>query len=264
MNPDLTPAQPASRADRRREEGYRRAPAPDTNPRGLPGKPAPAPGPAPAARHRPSVGASLVAGAVALVGLVLLIIGGLQATVLAPPVVTEATLGSPSAPVVSTAVGVLGLEGPRLQVTATGAPGRPVFLGIGRARDVDAYLASAKRQEITGYDGKTTLTTRAEGTEATLPDPSVADVWVVSSLNDGKAELVWPDTGGQWRLVAATDGTSPAPAKVTLTWSGEERHSSAPAFIAVGILLLVGGSITALMLASRARLERDEREEAML
>jgi hypothetical protein len=259
MNPDLTqPPQPASRADRRREEGHRRATAPTTTARGLPedsGR---------ARAGRPAVGPSLIAGLVALAGLALVIVGALQATVLASPAVTEATLSSPSAPVVSTAVGVLGLKGPRLEVTASGDPGKPVFLGIGRARDVDAYLASAKRQEITGYDGKTALVTRPEGTEATLPDPSVADVWVVSSLDQGKADLVWPDTGGQWRLVAATDGTAPAPAGITLTWSGEERHSTAPVLIAIGVLLLVGGSVTALMLASRARLEREEREEAML
>jgi hypothetical protein len=86
---------------------------------------------------------------------------------------------------------------------------------------------------------------------------------VVSSLGTGKAELTWPDASGQWRLVAATDGTAAAPG-LSLTWSGQERHSTAPALIAIGILLLVGGSITALMLASRARLEREEREESML
>jgi hypothetical protein len=197
----------------------------------------------------------LVAAAVALVGGLLVLAGALAATTFAPATVTEATLVSPGRPVITTAVGVLGLEGPRVEVEATaGSTRRPVFVGIGRARDVDAYLARVARLEVTGdSDGK--LLTERVGTEATLPDPAAADVWVVSARGPGAAGVAWPDAPGQWRLVVATDGAAPAAGKLSLTWSGRERHTAAPALISVGLVLVVAGLITLVMLSSRASLE---------
>jgi hypothetical protein len=196
----------------------------------------------------------LVAAAVALVGGLLVLAGGLQATVFAPSAVTVATLQSPPEPVVSTAVGVLGLEGPRLSVlVSSGSATRPVFVGIGRAHDVDAYLAQVSHLEVTG-DGDGKLLTKRVGTQASLPDPAAADVWVVSARGPGSANLVWPDAPGQWRLVVATDGAAPAADKVSFTWSGRQQHTAAPALIAIGLVLIVAGLITLVMLTSRARL----------
>jgi hypothetical protein len=199
----------------------------------------------------------LAAAAVALVGALLVVAGGLQATVFAPSAEATAMLVSPRRPVVSTAVGVLGLEGPRLSVVASsGTARRPVFVGIGRAHDVDAYLAQVSRLEVTG-DGGGKLLTKSVGNELSLPDPAGADVWVVSARGQGSASLVWPDAPGQWRLVVATDGAAPAADRLSFTWSGRDRHTAAPALIAIGLVLVVAGLITLVMLASRARLDGD-------
>jgi hypothetical protein len=240
MNPELI--QPATRADRRRGEQTSRHR-----------------GEQPSAAGAPPVAPRVLAAAVAMVGAVIVVVGGLQATVFATPPVTRASLSSPGRPVVSTAVGLLGMEGPRLEVQVRDGSGRPVFVGIGRARDVDAYLGRVSRLEVNGYDGKDALLTRNAGSEASVPDPAGADVWVVSDRAPGSAGLVWPDAPGQWRLVAATDGTQAAPS-LRLTWSGRQRHSSAPALISIGIVLLVGGGITVILLSSRSRWDREEEQ----
>jgi hypothetical protein len=197
----------------------------------------------------------LAAGAVALLGVLLVLAGGLQATVFAPPAVTSATLLSTRQAVITTAVGVLGLEGPRLEVEASsGTARRPVFVGIGRAHDVDAYLASVSRLEVIG-DGDGKLLTKRVGDQTTLPDPAGVDVWVASARGLGAARLAWPDAPGQWRLVVATDGTAPAADKLTFSWSGRERHTAAPALIAIGLVAIVAGLITLVMLAARANLD---------
>ena len=197
----------------------------------------------------------LVAAAVALVGALLVLAGGLQATVFAPAAVTRANLLAPRPPVVTTAVGVLGLEGPRLEVVASsGTSRRPVFVGIGRAHDVDAYLAQVSRLEVTG-DGDGKLLTKRVGDQASLPDPAGVDVWVVSARGPGSASLVWPNAPGQWRLVVATDGAAPAADELSFSWSGRERHTAAPALIAIGLVLIVAGLITLVMLFSRANLD---------
>jgi hypothetical protein len=198
----------------------------------------------------------LAAALIAVVGVLLVVAGGLQATVFASSAVTRAELLSPRQPVITTAVGLLGLEGPRVQVDVTDR-GRPVFIGIGRAADVDAYLAQVSRLQVTGQDGAGGLLTKQLGSQPSLPDPAGVDVWVVSVRGTGTANLAWPDAPGQWRLVVATDGAAKAPDDLRLTWSGREVHSAAPALIAIGLVLLVVGLISVIVLGSRARLAGD-------
>jgi hypothetical protein len=196
-----------------------------------------------------------VAAAVALVGALLIGLGALFATTLAPDrEVTARIDGVGRQPVVTTQIGLLDLEGPRVRVQAV-ADGKPVFLGIGRAKDVEAYLDKVSRLEVVGHDAQGGLVTEQVTGDDSVPDPAGVDVWTVSTRTQNSASLVWPDTPGQWRLVAATDGET-GPTSVDVTWTAERRSSSAPALIAVGILLLVGGGVTLAMLVSRAGLDR--------
>ena len=197
-----------------------------------------------------------VAAAVALVGALLIGLGALFATKLAPDHEVTARLdGVGRQPVVTTQIGLLDLEGPRVRVQAV-ADGKPVFLGIGRAKDVEAYLGKVSRLEVVGHDAQGRLVTEQATGDSSLPDPAGVDVWTVSTRTQNSATLVWPDTPGQWRLVAATDGESGGPTSVDVTWTAERRSSSAPALIAVGILLLVGGGVTLAMIVSRAGIDR--------
>lgn len=197
----------------------------------------------------------VVAAAVALVGALLTALGALLATSLAPDSEVTARIdGVGDRPVITTQIGVLDLEGPRVRVDARAA-GAPVFLGIGRAKDVEAYLGKVRRAEIAGHDGVGRLLAEEAGDEASVPDPAGVDVWTVSTRTQDVANLVWPATPGQWRLVVATDGKAKAPASVELTWTKEAGTSLAPALVAVGILLFVGGGVTLAMLWSRASLD---------
>lgn len=196
----------------------------------------------------------VIAVVVVLFGALMLGAGTLRATVFAPSEVVTAAGTRPGQPVVSTAIGLLGLEGPRVRVDVKDSKGRPVFIGIGRAGDVDAYLAKVARSEVIGHDGAGSVRTRRLGLEPSLPDPASADVWLVSRRGTGSGSLTWPDTPGQWRLVVATDGTAAAPDRISFTWTGREVHTAAPALIAIGLVLLVGGAILLVMLASRSRL----------
>jgi hypothetical protein len=198
----------------------------------------------------------VVAATVALAGVLLTGLGALFATTLAPdPEVSARLDGIGRQPVVTTQIGLLDLEGPRVRVDATAA-GKTVFLGIGRAKDVESYLGKVSRLEIAGHDAEGRLVAEQAPGDASVPDPAGVDVWAVSTRTQNAASLVWPDTPGQWRLVAATDGTAGAPTSIDVTWTGERQSSSAPALIAVGILLLVGGGVTLAMLVSRAGLDR--------
>jgi hypothetical protein len=198
----------------------------------------------------------VVAATVALIGAVVTALGALYATSWAPEQEVSAQIsGTGDEPVVTTETGVLALAGKRVRVDATAA-GRPVFLGIGRANDVESYLGKVSRVDVDGQDGKGSLLAETTAGDDSVPDPAGVDVWTVSTRTQNRASLVWPDTPGQWRLVAATDGGAKAPA-LSLTWTADKRTSVAPALVAVGVLLLVGGGVTFAMLVSRRSLQDD-------
>ncbi|MFI7589604.1 hypothetical protein ACIB24_21260 [Spongisporangium articulatum] len=208
------------------------------------------------ARRRP--GPILAALAVVLIGFGVVVLGGLRATTLAPPPSVTAKLSNSSqVPVITSAVGLLGLDGPRARITVRAAAATDtVFLGIGRASDVEAYLGEGSRLEMVGRNEQNQLLTRRHGDRARLTDPDDADVWAVKVRVKGAATLAWPQTEGQWVVVTASDGTKPAPADVTITWSGREAETVAPVLIAVGVLLMVAGGVTLVMLSSRSQLDR--------
>jgi hypothetical protein len=201
----------------------------------------------------------LAAAVIAVVGLAGLIYGILLATTLAPPSHTVGTVAASGVPVVDTATGTLDFDGPQVRIQATAASGGPVFLGIARADDVTAYLADVSRTEITRVGDDGALTTVRAGTQASLPDPSGVDIWVLARSGTGTASLTWPDAAGPWRLVVAGSGSGSAPAQITLDWTRGQRSNSAPAVITVGTLLLVGGLVG--LLALRARRGRGDDDE---
>ena len=184
----------------------------------------------------------LVAGLVAVVGLVVLVVAALlAASGSGRETVVGRGPGAGPAPVLTTAPGMLELirGGVRIQAGA-GAAG-PVFVGIGRAGDVQAYLGQVSRIELTGLSADRRLTSRKQGSEPSLPDPAEADIWAVSARGKGPVQLAWPQQPGRWQLLVAADGSTTAPAQVSLSWTRDRSVGGLPALVGTGLLLLVGG-----------------------
>jgi hypothetical protein len=156
-------------------------------------------------------------------------------------------------PIVVTAPGMTELAGATVRVRASSsAVSVPVFIGVGRADDVEAYLGDVARAEVTAVEEDTTLRVVARAGTTSLPDPGGVDVWAASVRAAGVATLTWPRTPGPWRLVIATDGRTP-PTAAEFTWSGHSGASPAPALIAVGAVLVAVG-IAALLAMRSGRL----------
>ncbi|NYD24135.1 hypothetical protein [Kineococcus aurantiacus] len=204
----------------------------------------------------------LVARLLLVVGLGCGLTGAALLTVLAPADRIEVTAraADPGVAVVS-APGLLELSGPDVRLGATAAPGTGVFLAVARADDVTAWLGDAGRTTLTSVGGdldEPTAATTRTGTGAAA-DPRTADLWLASATGDGSAALTWPtasdgdfaDAGGLV-LLAATDGTAPAPSEVRLSW-----HAAGPAATHPGgVPLLVAGCVLALLGAVGAVLDR--------
>lgn len=193
-----------------------------------------------------------------------------------------ATLALPERPdqsVVVTMPGVLDAVDPSVTIRATAEDDEQVVLAIGRTAEVEAWLADAEHLRVSGLSSWEELTTEiitaeepdttdepatdepatedeAEDTEAGgLPDPAGSDLWVAETVGTGTAELTWTDSPGRWSLVAATDGTGPAPL-VELEWG---RQMTTP-WLVPGIVLGTGVLVVGVVLIVLRRLaEREQR-----
>ncbi|MCK6212634.1 hypothetical protein KZX45_19020 [Georgenia sp. EYE_87] len=228
--------------------------------------------------------ALIVLGAIAVLAAIA------SATVWRPTDIATLSLPArPDTPVVVSDAGVLDAVAPDVTIEATAGGDEPVVLAVARTADVDAWvgdaahtritgLASWEQLEVTSAEGTAGATEEAtegateateEATEATegateapaepaaLPDPAGSDLWVVEQTGTGSAQIEWEDREGRWSLLAATDGTAPAP-EVTLTWLVEvDTPWLVPGLLLGGLLLIAG--IALLVLDSLAGRERRRR-----
>lgn len=248
----------------------------------------------------------LIAIAAIVLGLAIMAAAVGSATIWRPDDQVTATLpADPEEAVVVSAPGVLNMVDDEVQVRLVGAGQEtPLVLAMAREPDLRAWLGTAPYLEITGLrsweelevsqeaaepeeeatdeDGATDDATEdedategatededaAEETEAeTLPDPAGSDLWVEELTDTGELTYTWNAVPGRWMMVAATDGTEPAP-QVEMTWTRQVATPLlVPGLIVGGVVFLVG--VAALVLVAlrereqtRARRARAEERSA--
>jgi hypothetical protein len=190
-----------------------------------------------------SVRVRFAAIGLAVLGVLLLLLAVAKVTVWATPAHTVVRVaGQSGRPVIVTTPAALALDGPSVRVTVRATdPGKDVFVGVGRAGDVEAYLGNVARTEVTGVRGSDAVVS-SSGSDASLPEPSGVDVWALATTGRGTASLVWPHADGSWRLVAAVDGAT-SPGQLVIDWERQRVSSLTPALFAIGGLLVVLGVV---------------------
>ncbi len=250
--------------------------APDETP-GRPTAPWPAPAaaaPAAAGPVRPRRGA-VVAGVVvtallAVLGLTALGLGVAARTVWLPSATVSATAVTGAADdgtrVLVTAPGVLETRPGPVTVTATAAD-RPVTLVLAREVDAAAWLDGVPTTVVGGLEepaegeAATSLAVTPPATpdagEAALPEPATSDLWTQVATGEGSASFELAPPEGRWVVLAATDGTAPAPDELTLTWPQEQvAGPEAAPLVAGGVAALVLALVLAVVTALAARRRR--------
>ena len=174
-------------------------------------------------------------------------------------VAARASVADPGV-VVTTAPGVLEARPGPVTVSARAPENGPVLLAIGRQGDVEAYVDGLARSRLTGFGGPdgSALTSTSERGEPTVADPATSDLWVQRATGTGTATLRYDPPPGRWLLLAAGDGTAPAPSTITLTWPSPVSTPWAVPLIVIGALLLLAAAGLALpqLRAVRTRLAR--------
>lgn len=191
---------------------------------------------------------------VAALGIVMAVVGLVMLTAAAPP---QQVGGAAAAdPVLVTAPGVLALTDEPVEV----AVADDAFVGVGRAGEVDAFLAGVARTRVDGVVDPTTLRTTdvtGSGPSQVRPpaDPALADIWRrETAAGTGPLEVASPAPDDVLVVVAA-DATGST--EVSMTWQRPARHPGAWPLLLLGLLQTVLGVVWLVALnARRARRRR--------
>jgi hypothetical protein len=168
--------------------------------------------------------------------------GGLVAAIGADGTLSagRSTLDSATAALVTVqgdidASGARSLTDPSLEL-AVRRSDKPVFVGVGRADDVDRYLAGAPIEKVTDFDVRPfeMTTTVRDGTSLPGP-PADQDFWVARSVGATTAATSWAVDEGRYRVVVMNaDGSLGIHAE-------GDFGLHVPRVVGIGISVLVGG-----------------------
>ena len=130
---------------------------------------------------------------------------------------------------------------------------KPVFVGIARSKDVDAYLSGSAYAELTDVEYSPFEPSYRDHAGAQSPGaPAGQDIWAASTHGPGTQTLTWDVEDGSWSVVVMNADGSPGvdagvSAGARITWLGTLGWS----LMGAGILMLAGG--TALVVTGARR-----------
>jgi hypothetical protein len=129
----------------------------------------------------------------------------------------------------------------RLRATPTGD--QPVFVGIGPAAAVDAYLAGTAHDEVADV-GDASTTYRHRGGDLVVAPPGDQDFWVATATGAGTVRLVWRVTSGSWSAVLMNaDGSPGVAADVEVGTKADFVVPASLALAGLGLLLLAAAVV---------------------
>jgi hypothetical protein len=132
----------------------------------------------------------------------------------------------------------------RTRITATSSDGKPVFIGVARKRDVDAYLANVSRSQIRNLEyGSFRVDYTNRGGTASPARPASRSIWAASTSGTGDQQLTWRIRSGQWRVVLMNaDGSSGVSADVKVGGTINHVLAAALGITGGGLLILLFGA----------------------
>ncbi len=130
-----------------------------------------------------------------------------------------------------------------LRLRATSATERPLFIGVARSADVDAYLAGVAHDQVAEIrDGLEPVYERQVGAITAVAAPTERDIWVARATGPGEQELTWAAEGGRWTAVVMNaDGSPGVRADVNVGVKAGFVVPLAVTLVAIGVVLTAIG-----------------------
>lgn len=125
-----------------------------------------------------------------------------------------------------------------IRVSATGTAAKPIFVGVARESQLDAYLRGVAHDEITDFEFRPfSVTTARRPGAATPAAPTTESFWAATASGTGRQTATWNVREGSWGVVVMNaDGASGVVTNVSLA-------AKAGFLLWIGIGLLAAGAI---------------------
>jgi hypothetical protein len=117
-------------------------------------------------------------------------------------------------------------------------PGTSLFIGVGRAADVAAYLGEVNYDKVDHLDtGPFDVSYKRHAGGQPATEPGTESFWIASDSGTGPRTLTWPVASGDWVVVIMnTDASAGIEADVT-------AGVTLPILRPIAITMLVGGGL---------------------
>jgi hypothetical protein len=179
----------------------------------------------------------LIAATLFIVSVSFLLLGLAQRTIWAPPAVFAVNLvGQDSQPFLIIPAEALAMMPGDATIRVTGS--NQVFLAFGKDVDVVAWVDTTSHSVVeTLAESQSLRVVSSPGTDDFI-SPVGSDLWVSEFSGASIGELIVPE-GQDLSVLVASDGTSPAPERVRVSWPTENSTTVSDIFLGVGLGLLV-------------------------
>ncbi|MEP1124617.1 MAG: DUF4389 domain-containing protein [Ilumatobacter sp.] len=148
-----------------------------------------------------------------------------------------------------------------VRITVDDAATRPVFVGIGPASDVEAFLAGIPHDDITevGFDPFSVDYRRENGGGTSTPAPPTDQTfWVAQATGEPGHSLTWDLEPGRWAIVVMNpDATPGVVADIELGWQVGYLVPIAIGLVIGGIVLLAMAAAMIIVGVGRAKVASD-------
>ena len=179
----------------------------------------------------------LIAATLFIVSISFLLLGLAQRTIWAPPAVYAVNLvGQESQPYLIIPAEALAMMPGEATITASGSA--QVFLAAGKDVDVLAWVGTTSHSTTESSEADQSLQVIQNLGTGDFVSPVGSDLWVSEASGEASVELVVPE-GQDLSVLVASDGLTPAPERVRVSWPTENSTTLSDIFLAIGLGLLV-------------------------
>lgn len=193
-----------------------------------------------------------------IIAFVMISFGIAQRTVLAEPDhVAASTELATTAPITVIDGKVLNANPGRQKILISGSS--KIFAAYGRTSDVLAWIGDSSYNDVRLDKQTSTLrNSRVAGKDAALPDAHGSDLWLGEYTAENQLTFV-VNVPQDISIIIFSDGKSPAPGNVSITWPVDNRTPWSGPLIVGGVLLLLAGLALYLWALSHLRKARGPR-----
>jgi hypothetical protein len=136
-----------------------------------------------------------------------------------------------------------------IRVAATGTSAKPIFVGVAKTTQIDAYLRGVAQDELTDFEvDPFSVTYERRPGSATPGVPGSQPFWASKASGSGRQTLTWPVEKGNWGVVIMNaDGSAGVRSGVSvgakagfLVWAGVALAGAGALFAAAAAACYLG------------------------